>query len=82
MSVIVRDPRTDQIVLYCKGADSAILNQLREERSDVRFGEFVWIRAVASTTRREKKECRRLFTNCYCTMCSEALRDAVALTWN
>jgi magnesium-transporting ATPase (P-type) len=29
MSVIVQHPATSQIILYCKGADSAIIPQLR-----------------------------------------------------
>ncbi|XP_076808576.1 phospholipid-transporting ATPase VD-like isoform X3 [Clavelina lepadiformis] len=37
MSVIVRDPRTNQVTLYCKGADSAILSLLSSNQPNVGF---------------------------------------------
>nr|XP_026696595.1 probable phospholipid-transporting ATPase VD isoform X1 [Ciona intestinalis] len=37
MSVIVRDPRNNEVVLFCKGADSAILSALADEQEDVQF---------------------------------------------
>jgi len=38
MSIIVKNPVTGQISLYCKGADSAILTQLAECQNDPSFG--------------------------------------------
>ncbi|XP_001603872.2 probable phospholipid-transporting ATPase VA isoform X2 [Nasonia vitripennis] len=34
MSIVVRHPHTDEIVLYCKGADSAILSALNANEED------------------------------------------------
>jgi phospholipid-translocating ATPase len=29
MSIVVRHPHTNQVILYCKGADSAVFSKLR-----------------------------------------------------
>lgn len=35
MSIVVRNPNTNQIIVYCKGADSAILSQIKQTGNDI-----------------------------------------------
>lgn len=44
MSIVLRRPETRQIVVYCKGADSAILPRLAYTRkSSFITGHFLWV---------------------------------------